>query len=378
MVERVEVLTGGASAVYGSDAVAGVVNFIMKKDFEGVQLDAQYGFYQHNNDFGGPGAVKLRDVIAGRAATNPAQFELPDDNVTDGESIEVSVTMGVDAPKTAAATSRPTPAYRDNEEVLQARPRLLGLLAGPTSTRRPRRRSPAAVPPRRYPGPISTGGGDVRQTSPIDDQATGNTFRPFDPTLDQYNFGPLNYYQRPDTRYTLGAMGHYELAEYADVYTQLMFTRLRVDRPDRAGGEFVDTNTINCDNPLLSAAAAGDDRLHADARSRRGDDRCRCTSAGATSRAAAARTPSGTLVPRRGRRPWRDLGELGLRRHGAVLEGQGRRLHAEPLPSATRALDARDRRRRPTRPRRIRSAARCVDGYGSELRAVQHLRRSAA
>ena len=48
MVERVEVLTGGASAVYGSDAIAGVVNFIMKKDFEGVQFDAQYGFYQHN------------------------------------------------------------------------------------------------------------------------------------------------------------------------------------------------------------------------------------------------------------------------------------------------------------------------------------------
>ncbi len=39
MVERVEVLTGGASAVYGSDAIAGVVNFIMKKDFEGVQVD---------------------------------------------------------------------------------------------------------------------------------------------------------------------------------------------------------------------------------------------------------------------------------------------------------------------------------------------------
>ena len=54
MVERVEVLTGGASAVYGSDAVAGVVNFIMKKDFEGVQFDGQYSLYQHNNDYGGP------------------------------------------------------------------------------------------------------------------------------------------------------------------------------------------------------------------------------------------------------------------------------------------------------------------------------------
>ncbi|HEV8331627.1 MAG TPA: TonB-dependent receptor plug domain-containing protein, partial [Steroidobacteraceae bacterium] len=60
MVERVEVLTGGASAAYGSDAIGGVVNFIMKKDFEGVQVDAMYGLYQHNNDYGGPGATKLR------------------------------------------------------------------------------------------------------------------------------------------------------------------------------------------------------------------------------------------------------------------------------------------------------------------------------
>ena len=59
MVERVEILTGGASAVYGSDAVSGVVNFIMKRNFTGVQVDAQYNFYQHNNSYGGPGAVKL-------------------------------------------------------------------------------------------------------------------------------------------------------------------------------------------------------------------------------------------------------------------------------------------------------------------------------
>jgi outer membrane receptor protein involved in Fe transport len=41
------VLTGGASAVYGADAVAGVVNFIMQKNFEGVRVDAQYSIYQH-------------------------------------------------------------------------------------------------------------------------------------------------------------------------------------------------------------------------------------------------------------------------------------------------------------------------------------------
>jgi len=43
LVERVEVLTGGASSIYGADAVSGVVNFIMKDDFEGTEIDLQGG-----------------------------------------------------------------------------------------------------------------------------------------------------------------------------------------------------------------------------------------------------------------------------------------------------------------------------------------------
>ncbi len=43
MIERIEVLKDGASAIYGSDAIAGVVNFILKKDFDGAQLDFNYG-----------------------------------------------------------------------------------------------------------------------------------------------------------------------------------------------------------------------------------------------------------------------------------------------------------------------------------------------
>lgn len=44
LIERVETITGGASAVYGADAVGGVTNFILKKDFEGFEADAQYGW----------------------------------------------------------------------------------------------------------------------------------------------------------------------------------------------------------------------------------------------------------------------------------------------------------------------------------------------
>ena len=72
MVERVEILTGGASAVYGSDAIGGVVNFIMKRNFEGVQFDAQYGSTSTTTAMAARCEVKLRDVIAAVQRTNPA------------------------------------------------------------------------------------------------------------------------------------------------------------------------------------------------------------------------------------------------------------------------------------------------------------------
>ena len=50
LVDRIEVVTGGASAAYGSDAIAGVINFIMKKNFQGVQFDGQYNENMHSND----------------------------------------------------------------------------------------------------------------------------------------------------------------------------------------------------------------------------------------------------------------------------------------------------------------------------------------
>lgn len=49
LIERVDILTGGASSVYGSDAIAGVVNFILKTDYEGIQVRAQSGLSQYND-----------------------------------------------------------------------------------------------------------------------------------------------------------------------------------------------------------------------------------------------------------------------------------------------------------------------------------------
>jgi outer membrane receptor protein involved in Fe transport len=49
-IERIDILTGGASSIYGSDAVAGVVNIIYRDDFEGIELSGQLGVSQHGDD----------------------------------------------------------------------------------------------------------------------------------------------------------------------------------------------------------------------------------------------------------------------------------------------------------------------------------------
>ena len=61
LIERVDVLTGAVSAVYGADGVTGVVNFILKRDFEGLSARAQMGVSQY-----GDGANRFVSAIAGR------------------------------------------------------------------------------------------------------------------------------------------------------------------------------------------------------------------------------------------------------------------------------------------------------------------------
>ena len=263
LVERVEVLTGGASAVYGSDAVAGVVNFILRKDFEGVQLDAQYGSYFHNNDYDGTG--NLRNEIARRAQTNPSNFALPEDNVGDGESREITLTIGVSSPDgkgnlTAYAS------YRNNNPILQRDRDYSACSIG----------APAGTPPAGVaPGTFTCAGSGTSFPGQFTDFTNfaftvgpNGTFVPYSAAVNAYNFGPLNYYQRPDERYNLGAFGRYELNDNAEVYTQLMFSDYESVAQIAPSGSFFSgvsagvptadgSATINCDNPRLSAQQRG-------------------------------------------------------------------------------------------------------------------------
>src|SRR5713101_1678730 len=89
LIQRVELLTGGASAVYGSDAISGVVNFIMNDRFEGLQLNVDRSFYNHKQH-----NSQVADVVSARAATNPSQFHVPGNVGADGDIKNISLLMG--------------------------------------------------------------------------------------------------------------------------------------------------------------------------------------------------------------------------------------------------------------------------------------------
>ena len=83
LLERIDVLSGGASSVYGSDAVSGVVNFILRKDFSGLRVDTNYNFYNHLN----------RDTLVSPIA-RASGFGTRNGLVNDGGRADLTVTAG--------------------------------------------------------------------------------------------------------------------------------------------------------------------------------------------------------------------------------------------------------------------------------------------
>ena len=84
LIKRVDVLTGGASSVYGADAVAGVVNFIMDTNFRGLRIDAQGSGFMHNNDT----SSEILDANEARG------FRPPHGNSFNGEAMDIAASFG--------------------------------------------------------------------------------------------------------------------------------------------------------------------------------------------------------------------------------------------------------------------------------------------
>ncbi len=109
LIKRVDVLTGGASSVYGADAVGGVVNFIMDNTFTGIRLDAQASIFMHNND-GNEG------VLAANAARG---FRPPTGLVFDGGAGDLAAVVGA-AFDDGRGHAQAYATYRRQRSVLQS------------------------------------------------------------------------------------------------------------------------------------------------------------------------------------------------------------------------------------------------------------------
>ncbi|WP_444926731.1 TonB-dependent receptor plug domain-containing protein [Microbulbifer sp. TRSA002] len=233
LVERVEVLTGGSSATYGSDAIAGVVNFIMMDDFEGVRFETQTSVYQHNND-----NSSMQRLV------ESYDFDVADGNVTDGETNDFSLILGANLDNgrgnvTAYAN------YRKIDPVLQSD------------------RDYSSCTLKGSPGSFECGGSSTVPWGRVTDFGvnSGDNTDGFDYSVDgtgfteytrPYNYGPLNYFQRPDERWTMGAFAHYDINDNTEAYVQLMYADDRTVAQIAPSGAFFVTDDLYCGNPLLS------------------------------------------------------------------------------------------------------------------------------
>jgi len=243
LIQRVDIYTGGASSVYGSDAVSGVVNFIMNDRFQGVQFDVGHSFYNHQQGNG------LASVIAGRAATNPSQFAVPGDVDSDGEQENYSVTMGSDFAN-GKGNATVFLGYERQHPVLQRDRDYSACATGTSSTGFTCGGSSTTAPGGRFLDLIGGGNFTIADSS-------GNV-RPFSAATDQFNFAPYNYYQRPDERYLADFFSHYDILPWMRTYMEFEFMDDRTLAQIAPSGVFFggpgSEQLLSFNNPLLSDA----------------------------------------------------------------------------------------------------------------------------
>ena len=247
LIERADILTGGASAVYGADAVAGVVNFVLNTHFEGVRIDANYGFGRHSNS-------NQQQLGYLAAQGDPA----PDSTVDAGFNKDISFLAGANfadgkGNATVYATylrSSPAVGYQYD-------------FAGCTLN------TPSRLPTTPAKNQLKCGGSSSSATGRflLLGQTANSNFATladntvskngnYDPysSADSYNYGALSYLQRAAERYTAGNFLTYDINDNASVYSEFMFARNTSSANYGPSGLFAfGQEVISCaNNPLLT------------------------------------------------------------------------------------------------------------------------------
>jgi outer membrane receptor protein involved in Fe transport len=241
LIQRVEVLTGGASATYGSDAVAGVVNFIMKHDFEGVQLDAQWGVNQHgqHNDY-------MQDQLRQNG------YQVPGSR-WDGKASDFSAIFGSNLSDnrgnvTGFATyHHQDPVYQNTRDFSGCQLDTSGNCFGSSNSNIFYTSDPGINP-----DAFSVLG---HQFVPNGTPGTSP------PAI--FNANPFMSLLQQDTRYTAGFFANYDVSEHFKLYSNFNFmhdethtevgpSALFQGSGSQPSGGFL----VNCNNPLLAAQQA--------------------------------------------------------------------------------------------------------------------------
>lgn len=232
LVKRVDVLTGGASAIYGADAVSGVVNFIMNDSFEGLQLELNHQFYNHQQN-------NPKDV---NTALNARNFPIPGDKDADGQVTDFSITVGGNF-GSGKGNATAFFGFKREKALLQSERDFSSCSFGANGNVFTCGGSGTS-----FPGRFITPNGSFTVAD-----AAGNTRR-VNPAVDIYNFGPLNYFQRPSDRFTVAAFARYNINDMARTYLEANFHDDQTLAQIAPSGLFGVAAPISFDNPLLTPA----------------------------------------------------------------------------------------------------------------------------
>jgi len=238
MIDSIEVLTGGASSTYGADAVGGVVNFKLNDHFEGVKIVADAGIYNHSN--------KNTDGVEDAVAA--AHFQEAPSSVNTGAQKSLAFIAGINSEDGKGnATFYAT--YRNVASVLEGKYSYSACTLNSGYATSNSGKFSCGGSSTGFPGRFAT----IGKGAPASNNTIGpnGTLVPYT-AADAYNFGPINFFQRPDERYTAGVFLHYDFNEHASVYASTMFMDDKSLAQIAASGAFFSKFAVNCANPFLS------------------------------------------------------------------------------------------------------------------------------
>lgn len=238
LIQRIDIVTGGASAVYGSDALAGVVNFVMKRDFDGIQLDGNIGLFSHDNN-------NRRAQAIAAAANQP----FPTGDTLDGGQQTVSLTFGKNFDGGRGNVTGYV-GYRNIEGVAGTRRDFTTCNLTAAASGYACSLSSATYPVQFQLTNPTTGA--VRGSYTLD-STTGNSLRRYT-SADGFNNGNTYDVQAPDKRINADLFAHYELSDAVDLYGEFMFMRDKADIRISPTAVFSVSQSVSCSNPFLSAS----------------------------------------------------------------------------------------------------------------------------